>query len=173
MEKNKYVLEKKELPYDILFDIFEKSPVAITVVDKDGFIIICNKFAKIIYGRTKKEMYKKHVSILYPKKEWENMIAEKIREKTIKTHYETKIIKKNNEVVDIDISIIVVKNKSGNIHYSIGIARDITGRKKTQKQLREKIDDLELFKQAVVDRELKMIKLEKELEVLKNTKDTV
>ncbi|MCK5040223.1 MAG: PAS domain S-box protein [Candidatus Aenigmarchaeota archaeon] len=165
MESIKQELSKNS--YSLLFDIFEKSPVAITAVNRDGCVIALNKFAEKIYGRTKKEMYGRSVASLYPKEEWKKIREEKIIKKLISPHFETKIIRKDGTIVEIDISIIVVKDKDGNVVYSIGVARDITGRKKMQRQLKEKIEDLEKFKDAVVDRELKMIELEDELDELK------
>lgn len=159
------------LPYNLLWTVFEKSPVAITVVDSKGHITLSNEFGKKLYGRTKEEMYMLPVSELYPKEEWEKMKSEQIIKKTLKPHYETKIIRKDGTFVDIDISILVVKDEKGNVMYSIGIARDISIRKKTQEKLKEKINDLEKFKKVVVDRELKMIELEKELSALKKKKE--
>ncbi|MCK5177414.1 MAG: hypothetical protein KAQ92_06815 [Candidatus Aenigmarchaeota archaeon] len=72
MEKNKYMLEENKLPYNLLFDIFEKSPVAITVVDKDGLIITCNKFSHIIYGEQKKTCAKSMFLFYIQKKNGKN-----------------------------------------------------------------------------------------------------
>ncbi|MCX6306693.1 MAG: GAF domain-containing protein [Bacteroidetes bacterium] len=48
------------------------------------------------------------------------------------------------------------------------IARDITDRKKVEEALKKKIDELEWFNHMMVDRELKMIDLKKEINVLLN-----
>jgi len=48
---------------------------------------------------------------------------------------------------------------------------DITDQKKAKKELHEKIDVLERYKQVTVDRELKMIELKKEIEKLKKDKE--
>ena len=158
------------LSYNLLWNVFEKSPVAITVVDSEGFVAVANEFARKVYGRTSEEICGMPISDLYPKEEWEKMRAEKIKNKTLKTRYETRILRKNGNLANIDISILVVKDNKGKTMYSIGIARDITKKKETEKQLKEKITDLELFKDAVVERELKMIELEKELASLKKQK---
>ncbi|RLG13994.1 MAG: hypothetical protein DRN66_03100 [Candidatus Nanohalarchaeota archaeon] len=158
------------LSYDLLWTIFEKLPAAITVVDSKGFVVAVNEFAQKLYGRTSEEMCGMPVSSIYPKEELEKIRAEKIIKKTLKSHYETKILQKNGNLVDIDISILIVKDNKGEVMYSIGIARDITKRKETEEQLKKKVDDLELFKEAVVERELKMIELEKELASLKKLK---
>lgn len=48
----------------------------------------------------------------------------------------------------------------------IAISRDITERKKTDESLKRKISEMELFNRMMIDRELKMIELKKEINIL-------
>ena len=95
---------------------------------------------------------------------------------------------KSGATLHLDLAAFRVLNETGEIVCHVGIKRDITERKrveaererlvhqleaerarleKIQKELQEKIMDLERFEEVVVGRELKMIAMEKELEDLK------
>jgi len=50
-------------------------------------------------------------------------------------HLETKIIMSNNELIDVDISLSVLKNHEGEVIGSIGVIKDITEEKKIQRRL--------------------------------------
>jgi PAS domain S-box-containing protein len=52
-------------------------------------------------------------------------------------HLETKIQKKNNEQIDVDISLSVLKNHEDKVVGSIGVMKDISDRKRTEKNLEE------------------------------------
>ncbi|HEC71986.1 MAG TPA: PAS domain S-box protein, partial [Thermoplasmatales archaeon] len=79
----------------------------------------------------------KPVSMLYPPEEWEKIRSENVRNKGMQHHLETKILKKNNELIDVDISISVLRNHEGKIVGSIGIIKDITNQKKIKQDLIE------------------------------------
>lgn len=59
-------------------------------------------------------------------------------------HLETKMIKKNNELINVEISLSVLKNHMGKTMGSIGIIKDATERKQMEKFL---IESEEKFKQ--------------------------
>ena len=50
--------------------------------------------------------------------------------------------------------------------YFANVSLDITDRKKTEGKLKQKFDELEAFHDVAVDREIKMINLEKEVNKL-------
>jgi PAS domain S-box-containing protein len=52
-------------------------------------------------------------------------------------HLETKIIRKNNDPIDVDLSLSVLKNHEDKIVGSIGVIKDITDQKRLEKTLEE------------------------------------
>jgi len=60
----------------------------------------------------------------------------------------------------------LIRNVHGKPKAFVSITRDITERKKVQKQLEEKVRDLKQFKDVSVDREMRMIELKKEVNEL-------
>lgn len=124
-------------PSDAIFrTVFENSAVAITVANAKEQLISWNGFFEKLLGFSRNELYLRHLRSLYPAKEWKRMRALNIREKGIQEHFETQMIKNSGELIDIDVSISVLRDETGRITGSIGIIRDISERKKTERALR-------------------------------------
>jgi PAS domain S-box-containing protein len=112
--------------------IFENSAVAITVTDGDERLIHWNRYAEDLLGLTKNDLYMKPIQSFYPSDEWQKIRLQNIRQKGMQHHLETKILRKNKEPLDVDISLSVLKNKDGQIVGSIGIIKDISEQKKAE-----------------------------------------
>ena len=115
--------------------IFENSAVAITLTDENENIISWNSYAEKLLELNKDELFMKPVHTLYPSAEWEKIRAENIRQKGMQHHLETKIIQKNKELLDVDISLSVLKNHNGKIVGSIGVLKDISEQKRIEDAL--------------------------------------
>jgi len=124
--------------------IFENSAVAITLTDENERIISWNKCTEDLLGVSKEGLYLKPVESLYPFEEWQKIRSQNIRQKGLQHHLETKVFKKNNETIDADLSLSILKNHEGRVIGSIGVIRDITERKQIERTL-EKSE--EKFKQ--------------------------
>ncbi len=117
--------------------IFENSAVAITVADENENIISWNKFAEVLLGLDKDDLYMRPVSSLYPEAEWRTIRSQNVRRKGLQHHLETKIIAKNQEIIDVDLSLTVLKGPDGKVSGSIGIIADITERKRAEEAVLE------------------------------------
>jgi len=115
--------------------IFENSAVAITLTDENENIISWNKYAEDLLNMNKDDLFMKPVETLYPPEEWIKIREENIRQKGMQHHLETKIIKSDNEVIDVDISLSVLKDHHGAIIGSIGVIKDITEQKNMERKL--------------------------------------
>lgn len=115
--------------------IFENSAVAITLTDEHERIISWNKYAEDLLDMDKNELSLKPVESLYPPEEWKKIRKENVRQKGMQHHLETKILKKNNELLDVDISLSILKDNKGKISGSIGVIRDISERKEAEQRL--------------------------------------
>lgn len=115
--------------------IFENSAVAITLTDENENIISWNKYAENLLGLKDEDLFMRPVESLYPPEEWKKIRSENIRQKGMQHHLETKIIMSNNELIDVDISLSVLKNHEGEVIGSIGVIKDITEEKKIQRRL--------------------------------------
>jgi len=115
--------------------IFENSAVAITLTDENERIISWNKYAEKLLCMNKNDLSLKPVESLYSPEEWKKIRAENIRQKGMQHHLETKILRKNNEPLDVDISLSVIKDNKGKVIGSIGVIRDISERKEVERRL--------------------------------------
>ncbi|MCA9407968.1 MAG: PAS domain S-box protein [Candidatus Omnitrophica bacterium] len=115
--------------------ILDNSAVAITLTDEQERIVSWNKFTEQLFHMKRNDLYLKHVSILYPQDEWEKIRSENIRHMGSKHHLETKIKTKNDDIIDVDLSINVLRDANDNIIGSVGIMQDITEQKKVQEML--------------------------------------
>ena len=121
--------------------IFENSAVAITMVDEQERLISWNKFTEDLLGMDGEDLYLKPVQSFYPAEEWEKIRAFDIRQKGMQHHLvETRMIKKDGRIIEVDISLSVLKNPEGEIIGSIGVIRDITERKKAEEALKETME---------------------------------
>ena len=127
--------------------IFENSAIAITFTDENERIISWNKFAEDLLGS--KDLYMKPVKSIYPPGEWNKIRSQNIRENGIKHHLETKLLGENNKIIDVEISLSVLKDKKGKVTGSIGVIKDISERKQAQEKLMENEEKFrDLFENA-------------------------
>jgi len=138
----RYSLERKEVERKLQLakeryrTIFENSAVAIMLVDEQGRIVSWNKRTETLLDMEKEDLYLKPVELLYPEEEWKRIRAHNIRQKGMQHHLETKVIKKSGEVIDVDVSLSVLKDPKGRPTGSIGVLNDITERKRTEEDLK-------------------------------------
>jgi PAS domain S-box-containing protein len=88
----------------------------------------------------------------------------RMENKPAPNRYDTRIIAKNGDIVELDFSAVPIIYDNQPAILSAAI--DITDRKRTEQELKERMDELERFHQLTVDRELNMIELKKEVNAL-------
>ncbi|MBN2065231.1 MAG: PAS domain-containing protein, partial [Candidatus Thermoplasmatota archaeon] len=117
--------------------VFENSAVAIMLTNENEQIISWNKYAEDLLGMKKDDLHLKSVKSLYPKDEWKKIRAENVRQKGMQHHLETKMIRKNDSLLDVDISLSVLKNRDGRVVGSIGVIKDISKQKQVERELKQ------------------------------------
>ncbi len=117
--------------------VFDNSAVAIMLTDDRERIVSWNKYAETLLGMGEDELLNKPVAMLYPPDEWKKIRSENIREKGMQHHLETKMYTKDENLLDVDISISVLRNEKNEVSGSIGIIKNITEQKKAEQLLKE------------------------------------
>jgi PAS domain S-box-containing protein len=131
---------ERRLAEEKYWTIFENSAVAITVGDDQEQLVSWNKFTEGLLGYDEKELHLRPIRTLYPPGEWERIRAFDVRQKGMQHHLETKIIKKDGSVIDVDISLSILKSPNGKTTGSIGVIRDITERRQAEEKLKETME---------------------------------
>ncbi|MFV2040886.1 MAG: PAS domain S-box protein, partial [Candidatus Hydrothermarchaeales archaeon] len=115
------------------------------------------------------EVLGKWVDFLYPQElkkeraEWQNRI---LNGETIR-NIRTRIYNSNGKLIDINLTLSPLLDKDGKSKGTIGVSKDITNVIKAEKQLQEKIEELEKWQRLTVGRESRMVELKNEIEKLK------
>lgn len=125
----------KRLSEEKFKSVFESSAVAITVGDVDERIISWNLAAEKMLKMNKAQLKNKKISELYPPDEWQRIHGLDIKSKHKQQHLESKMTAADGSIIDVEISISVLKDPEGNVTGSIGIIRDISERKQAERAL--------------------------------------
>ncbi|MCL5279278.1 MAG: PAS domain S-box protein, partial [Planctomycetes bacterium] len=141
MRAIRYALERKraerqlqaaELRYRT---IFENSAVAIMMVDEQRRLISWNHFTEQLLRLPGNRLLGRPIQELYPEAQWQRIQALSIRRKGMGHHLETKMIRGDGAIIDVDISLSVVHDSDGRTIGTIGVVQDITERKQAEEAL--------------------------------------
>ncbi len=135
-----------------LASIAECSQDAIISKNLDGRIITWNRGAEKMYGYTSEEMDGHDLSVLLPPdKLTENLATmEAVREGRSIEGLETQRLTKTGSLLDVILSVSPLKDADGCIIGASTIARDITQRKRSEKELKLQSAALEAAANAIV-----------------------
>ncbi len=116
--------------------IVESSNDAIVSKTLDGTVTSWNHAAERIFGYAADEMIGRPITKLSVPGQSEDMvrILEKISQGERVEHYETSRRTKDGRIIDVSLSVSPIRDATGKIIGAAKIARDITERKRTEKQ---------------------------------------
>jgi two-component system CheB/CheR fusion protein len=117
--------------------IVESSDDAILSKDVNGIIQSWNAGAQRIYGYTPDEIIGQHVSILTPRGDLDDTpeIMRRLLQGERIEHYETIRRTKDNQLLNMSLTISPLRDETGNIVGASAIGRDTTAQKRTQEAL--------------------------------------
>lgn len=128
-----------------LSSIIESADDAIITKTLKGVITSWNKAAESIFGYTAEEAIGQSVLMLIPPdhhNEEPGIVARISRGEKI-DHYETIRVTKDGRSIDISLTVSPIVDSDGRIVGASKIARDITGRRESERQLKEQAETLE------------------------------
>jgi PAS domain S-box-containing protein len=123
----------------LLAAIVDSSEDAIVSKTLEGVITSWNTGAERLFGYTASEAVGKHISLIIPleRMDEETVIIERIKQGDRIEHFDTVRVRKDKTTLDISLTISPVRDASGKIVGASKIARDITQRKRIERELRE------------------------------------
>jgi len=142
-EKIKKRTKELEHTKNYLESILKYSSDMIITTDLEGRIVTFNEGAERMLGYKREEVIGKYMADYYYRREDRQKILELIKEKKMVTNYETQLVRKDGKVIDISLSISLLRDEHGKVIGTVGISKDITEWKKAQKQLEEYSQHLE------------------------------
>ncbi|HJQ71384.1 MAG TPA: PAS domain S-box protein [Blastocatellia bacterium] len=119
--------------------IVESSDDAIISKTLQGTIVSWNKGAERLYGYTAEEVKGRPISMLMPPNRADDFpeIMTKLNRGAHVEHYETQRTHKDGTVIDVSLTVSPIRNSAGEVTGASAIARDITERKRSEKEREE------------------------------------
>jgi len=130
---------KADKAIGLLAAIVDSSEDAIVSKTLDGIITSWNAAAERLFGYSASEAVGQHISLIIPvnRRGEETVIIERVKKGQRIEHFDTVRIRKDKTSLDIALTISPVRDASGKIIGASKIARDISQRKRTERELRE------------------------------------
>jgi len=123
----------------LLASIVDSSDDAIVSKTLEGVITSWNKGAERLFGYTAKEAIGQPITMIIPldRRDEETRILARLRQGEPIDHFDIVRLRKDGTKVEISLSISPVRDAAGKIIGASKIARDITGRKRIERELHE------------------------------------
>jgi PAS domain S-box-containing protein len=129
--------------------IVDSSDDAIIGKTLDTTIVSWNRSAERIYGYTAAEVIGRPISVLLPPGSEDEVpaIMERLRRGEKVEHFETKRQRKDGTIIDVSVTVSLIKTRGGEIIGASAVARDISERKQAE-AARSHIAQLEVSQAA-------------------------
>ncbi len=123
----------------LLASIVDSSDDAIISKTLEGVITSWNRGAERLFGYTAKEAVGRPITMIIPleRRDEETRILARLRQGQPIEHFDTVRVRKDGSKVEISLSISPVRDAAGQIIGASKIGRDITGRKRIERELSE------------------------------------
>ncbi|HZS71013.1 MAG TPA: PAS domain S-box protein [Candidatus Acidoferrum sp.] len=138
-------------PSKLLAAIVQSSDDAIISKTIEGYITSWNRGAQQIFGYTAEEAIGRHITLIIPpdRHQEEADILARLRSGEHIDHFETVRMAKDGTLRDVSLTISPITDASGRIVGASTIARDITARKRFEKERAERVRQQQaLFRMA-------------------------
>jgi PAS domain S-box-containing protein len=133
------VERKLRLDAEMLAAIVASSDDAIVSKTLDGVITSWNAGAERLFGYTANEAVGQPISMIIPldRRDEETVILARLREGKRIDHFDTIRVRKDGAKLEVSLTISPVRDAAGKIVGASKIARDISGRKRAERELHE------------------------------------
>ena len=138
------LIESKEL----FQTVFHNSAAAIIVTDQGQEIVAWNPFTQKMLDMGQEDLFNKPLKELFPESEWRHItsfglnrkawVPDEVSSASLKMFIgstQTKVIRKNGDLIDVDLSMNLLRDSNNKVIGSVGIMQDITRQKRFQEML--------------------------------------
>ena len=88
-------------------------------------------------GKDKMDLFNNPVNILYPIEDWQRIRALLAGQKGKSSDIEVRVYKQDGSLLDVNMSVSIMKDNEGQVLGSIGIMHDITKQKLAEQKIKE------------------------------------
>lgn len=168
IESRKKMEEALRISEEEFRSLFENAPVGIYRTTPDGQIMKVNPFLVEMLGyKSAEELIKRNLSEEgfepgYSREEFKITIEKYGKVSALESLWTLQ----DGTSIYVSESASVIPDANGKPLYYEGIVQDISERKKAELEIQKRIEDLEYFHKITVGRELTMIELKKEINLL-------
>ena len=140
----------------LLAAIVASSDDAIVSKDLQGYVTSWNRAAERLFGYTPDEMIGQHITRIIPTARHgeEDYVLSRVRAGLKVEHFETVRQRKDGSLLDISLTVSPVRDASGRIVGASKVARDISERKRMQREERRLAAIVESSQDAIVGKDL-------------------
>ena len=156
-------LQKREAQWRALFG---NAAIGIALVDMDGRPFVSNSALSQMLGYSVEELAGMRFTEFTHQEDAMadfELYNELIAGKRDSYQMEKRYIRKDGQHIWGGLSVSLVRDADGIPQFAIGMVEDITGRKLAEEELRQRTEELEIFNNAMVDRELRIIEMKEEV----------
>jgi PAS domain S-box-containing protein len=123
----------------LLAAIVDSSDDAIVSKTLDGIITSWNAGAERLFGYTASQAIGQHISLIIPvdRRDEEAVIIERIKKGERLEHFDTVRVRKDRSLIDVSLTVSPLRDSGKKVIGASKIARDITQRKRIERELRE------------------------------------
>jgi len=151
--------------------IFEKSPLAIVILDNKGKLLDVNDRLFDWLGYSKEEVLGKSLMRMpYLPKQSKLKVTQNFAKRIIGKKvdsYELEFISKSGERKIGIVTGTIIKDDSGKVIEDLVMIDDVTDRKKIEENLELKIEELKKMNKIMINRELRMVELKDKIKRMK------
>ncbi|NOZ69670.1 MAG: PAS domain S-box protein [Deferribacteres bacterium] len=145
----------------------ETMQLGVTITDRDRKIIYVNPADASMHGYSVDELRGKNVRMFAPAEIWKPLTEEQILSMK---RWKRESINKRKDGTSFPVQLMsdVVTDTEGKPIGIVTTCEDITERKDMEKELKERVEELEKFYEMAVGRELRMKELKEEIKKMKS-----
>ncbi|HEV3243217.1 MAG TPA: PAS domain S-box protein [Chthoniobacterales bacterium] len=142
--------------------IFEDGPMGVAVVDLQQHFVKVNTSLCHMLGSSAEELIgKSTLEITYPDDvEHDNEVVDELRAGAVRSAFEKRYVRKDGELVWVNLTAAIIRNKEGQPHHYVTMVKDVTERKHAEETLQERTRQLESAvteNQVIMDNSLDVI----------------
>jgi len=140
----------------LLAAIVASSDDAIISKDLNGYVTSWNQSAERLFGHSAAEMIGQHITRIIPadRRSEEDFVLSCIRADTTVDHFETVRQRKDGSLIDVSLTVSPVRNAAGRVVGASKVARDISDRKRMERDVMRLAAIVSSSEDAIVAKDL-------------------